>query len=259
MGLCVVSHSSLASCTFPTTLWLFKKKKHLQWNHDMHLKITFCSPHLHPGSSMLTAGITIHYVSAGKGCRGPGRSSHHISLSGPVGEIITCTDKLPRSYFYIFFFYCTFFYKTGRCLETTNPGFRTHVLFLVTYLKSRSCSLSTFGGFFQGPSLYSLIHHCHQLQGKKSCSWRMEDREAISHPFRYPPWYLISSWMVVNGERPFLVTWRLYDVLQLESRSLSKISRSTNLLCGKRLSELNLLCHTMLGWGTNHHKSDCVS
>lgn len=151
-----------ASCTFPTTLWLFTQ--FLQWNHDMHLKITFGSPHLHPGSSMPTAGITIHYVSAGKGCKGPGRSSHHISLSGPVSEIITCTDKLPGSYFY--FFYCTFFNKTGRCLETTDPGFRTHVLFLVTYLKSRSCSLSTFGGFFQGPSLYSLIHHCHQLQGK---------------------------------------------------------------------------------------------
>lgn len=85
-----------ASCTFPTTLWLFTQ--FLQWNHDMHLKITFGSPHLHPGSSMPTAGITIHYVSAGKGCKGPGRSSHHISLSGPV----TCTDKLPGSYFYFF-------------------------------------------------------------------------------------------------------------------------------------------------------------
>lgn len=259
MGLCVVSHSSLASCTFPTTLWLFKKntKKHLQWNHDMHLKITFCSPHLHPGSSMLTAGITIHYVSAGKGCRGPGRSSHHISLSGPVSEIITCTDKLPGSYFFFFFI----------ALSSIKQADVWKPLILVS--GHMYCSLSLtwshgpalcqrLVGFSKAP-LYILSFITVTSFKVKTCSWRMEDREAISHPFRYPAWYLISSWMIVNGERPFLVTWRLYDVLQLESRSLSKISRSTNLFCGKRLSELNLLCHTMLGWGTNHHKSDCVS
>lgn len=45
----------------------------------------------------------------------------------------------------------------------------------------------------------------------KTRSWGMEDREAISHPFRCPPRHLISgkTWMVVNGERPFLVPWRL--------------------------------------------------
>ena len=117
----------------------------------MHLKITFCSPHLHPGSSALTAGITIHYVSDGKGCKGPGRSSHHISLSRPVSEIITGTDKLPGSYFY--FFYLTLYYKTGRCLGDTDPGFRTRAPFLVPYLKSRSRPSSALRGVFPRPRL----------------------------------------------------------------------------------------------------------
>lgn len=38
-----------------------------------------------------------------KGCKGPRRSSRHISLSRPVSEIISGTDKLPGSYFYFFF------------------------------------------------------------------------------------------------------------------------------------------------------------
>ena len=64
----------------------------------MHLQMTFYSQHLQPGSSTLTAGITIHYVSTGKGCEGPERSSHHILLSGPVSEITAGSDKLPGSF-----------------------------------------------------------------------------------------------------------------------------------------------------------------
>lgn len=99
--------------TFPVETWY------------MHLEMTFFfSPCLHPGSSTLTAGITIHYVCARKGCKEPGRSSHHISLSRPVSEIITNTDKLPVSYF-IFYFHS---YKTGWCLENTDAGWGRHEL-----------------------------------------------------------------------------------------------------------------------------------
>lgn len=61
-----------------------------------------------------------------KGCKGPRRSSHHISLSRPVSEIISGTDKLPGSYFY-FFFYSALLYETGRRYRHTDPGFRTRV------------------------------------------------------------------------------------------------------------------------------------
>lgn len=124
----------------------------------MHLKMTSYSPCLHAGSSTLTAGITIHYVSARKGCKGPGRSSRHISLSRPVSEIITSTDKLPGSLFFVFFILLSFIKQVS--------GFRTRVLFLVPYLKSRSCPPSEFGGFFQGPFPHSSLSPASKRKSK---------------------------------------------------------------------------------------------
>lgn len=51
-------------CTFPTTSWLSTKKQ----IHGMQLRNHSLFPSSAPCSGSLTAGITIHYVSAGKGC-----------------------------------------------------------------------------------------------------------------------------------------------------------------------------------------------
>lgn len=139
----------------------------------MHLKITFCSPHLQPGSSALTAGITIHYVSAGKGCKGPGRSSYHISLSRPVSEIIAGADKLPWSEFHFFKLSSV---KQADVWGNACPAFRTRVLFLVPHSKSRSCPPSAFPGFFRGPSL---IRHCRRLQSENQHGSRVEPRTGM--------------------------------------------------------------------------------
>lgn len=107
-GVCVLSsRSSLTPCTYLTTLWL--SQKYL----SIYSGIMTRTPTSAPCSITLTAGITIHYVSAGKGCKGPGRSSRHISPSGPVSEIINCSDKLPGSYFLLFFFYIVLSYIKG--------------------------------------------------------------------------------------------------------------------------------------------------
>lgn len=132
---CVVGHSSVTSCTFPITLCPYKKNTGESGYAPV---MTFYSPHQRPAMSTLTAGITIHYVSAGKGFKEPGRSSLHISLCRPVSKIITNTDKLPVGYFFLFIFYLLLlfsFFFSGWCFENTDPDFRAHVLFFVPHLK----------------------------------------------------------------------------------------------------------------------------
>lgn len=81
-----------------------KRKTHRQRNHDMHLQITPCPPTSAPWQQRADSW---HHNSLclcrEKAALGSERSWHHISLSGPVTEIITCTDKMPQSYFWGFF------------------------------------------------------------------------------------------------------------------------------------------------------------
>lgn len=82
---------------------------------DVLPQITACSLHI---CGPLTAGMVIHYVSVGKGCRrGSEESRHHISPSGPVREIITCADKMPQNYFLWFFFS-----SSSPCVKQTASG-----------------------------------------------------------------------------------------------------------------------------------------
>lgn len=120
-----------------------------------------------------------------KGCKGPRRSSHHISLSRPVSEIISGTDKLPGSYFYFFLFSSLVWNR--QMLQTHWSWFQdTCTALLVPYVKSRSRPPSAFPGFIQGLSSYCLIHHCHRLQGKNHTDpfSIQQDTEAVLNPER---------------------------------------------------------------------------
>ena len=116
-------------------------KIHLRWNRGVCLKITFYSPHLHLGSSRWQLASQFIMSLLEKGCKGPGRSSHHISLSRPVSEIITGTDKLPGSYFLFIYFYSALLYETGRCYGHTDPGFRTRVRLSSSLTRSHAPAL----------------------------------------------------------------------------------------------------------------------
>lgn len=158
MGLCVVSHSSRPPAPSPQPSG---------FSHSFYSGIMICTSKSLSAPHICTLAAACRQLASQfimslleKAAKGQGEAHTIFHYQDPSPALTSCQGVI------FIFFYCTFFNKTGRCLETTDPGFRTHVLFLVTYLKSRSCSLSTFGGFFQGPSLYSLIHHCHQLQGK---------------------------------------------------------------------------------------------
>lgn len=112
----------------PQPLSAFQKNLHLQWNRGMHLQMTFYSQRLHPGSSRLTAGITIHYVSAGR----KKRLQRAREKLAPYFTIETCQWNnllaLTRCQgVFTFIFYFTLVYKTGICLENTDPGFRARV------------------------------------------------------------------------------------------------------------------------------------
>lgn len=75
--------------------------------------MTLNSPCLCFDSSSLTAGITIHYVSAGRAFKGPRRGSHHVS----VGDYFTLFLSSGKN--------------TSRYLQNIDSGFRTCVVLLL--------------------------------------------------------------------------------------------------------------------------------
>ena len=150
----------------------------------------FLFPTSAPRQQPLTAGITIHYVSVGKGLQ---RAGEKLS---PYFTIETCQWnnhrhwQVARELFFIYLFLFSSLVWNRQMLRTHWSWFQdTCTALLVPYAKSRSRPPSAFPGFIQGLSSYCLIHHCHGLQGKNHTDLFsiQQNTEAVLNPERAHP------------------------------------------------------------------------